>query len=115
MSDASIVPCPNHLVMWAGTVTPQELDCYMAETHPLGPGGPRTFFAAEIMYWYDPDYVEYFASEGPSGLEQAMKLRGITDEELIREALRRCPDSDRVSAFVILWNYTASSDGPIRS
>src|SRR5262245_41902642 len=108
----SVTPLPNHLVMWAGDTTPKELDQYIAENYPFGSSGPRSFFAADIMYWYDPDYLVCHASETPTGLDHLMTSWGFTDEGLIAEAVYRCPEE--VSGFILLWNYTLAHDGPVR-
>lgn len=107
--ELDVSPCPNHLVMWVGKLTPQELDLYLAECYPFGPSGPRTLFAADIMYWYDRDYIEAYAQPEPAPLDQLMRSRDVTDQSLIDEALQRCPPRDDLTGFIILWNYETTN------
>ena len=102
MNDAiTVSPSPNHLVMWVGTISEGELDSYLHETHPFGRTGPRSLFAADIMCWYDQDYVEAYVQTLPANINDLMAARGITEQALVAEAEARCSSIGPVTCFIL--------------
>lgn len=105
----SVAPKPHHLILWVGQVTPEQLDAYIAESYPLGVGGPRSVFAADISYWYDRDYLEAYSQAEPARLDELLLARGVADTSLIAEATRRCGDHKTFTGFILLWNFTSTN------
>jgi hypothetical protein len=100
-----IIPASNHLMLWVGDLTDEELLGYLNEPGGQIDGKPQSRFAEDLLRFYDHDFLWAKASSEPVSIRELAIKIGIEDQELIDDLEQRVPIGEQITCFLILWNY----------